>query len=345
MNKNTKRNIIFFIAFRVYLISNRGRDLRYFTSVFFLPEMFTINHSLLIYFFFSTSCSMDGNCTCKTGYYGSKCDSTCLNCKNNNCNTLDGTCIEGCKDGYYTSKCTSVCPSICKTCSQSESNTVTCSSCADAYYNAPTCTACSGNCKNVTGERVCNAEDGSCLNGCKDGLHGTMCQMSCGKCSGSPVICTQDGSCSGCQDGYTSFNCSTMCGEHCFLTGGASGRRCHQNTQYCLDGCETGYYGQKCDQTCSPNCKNKACDISTGSCTSGCNSGYYGSDCMQTCSNCQESICDTEGYCQNGCVAGMYGRKCLVTCKEKCTDGTCDSTSGVCGKWERMFIYLKRDAK
>nr|XP_022310794.1 uncharacterized protein LOC111116095 [Crassostrea virginica] len=42
---------------------------------------------------------------CKNGSYGVYCNETCGHCRDQNCHTVNGTCLSGCKPGYYGSQC------------------------------------------------------------------------------------------------------------------------------------------------------------------------------------------------------------------------------------------------
>ncbi|XP_078330826.1 uncharacterized protein LOC144624752 [Crassostrea virginica] len=82
-------------------------------------------------------------------------------------------------------------------------------------------------------------------------------------------------------------------------------------------GCETGYYGINCSNTCT-HCKNNStCDIETG--------------------DCDKSGCALFGYrppaCNDlfpDCLQQNYGDDCSLPCSEFCVDGRCNSSNGVC---------------
>lgn len=66
--------------------------------------------------------------------------------------------------------------------------------------------------------------------------------------------------------------------------------------------CRPGYYGENCNQGCSPGCQNDLCDSATGECKeSECNPGWRGD-------RCAEPICFGESGCAEGgkCVAPDY---------------------------------------
>ncbi|CAG5118588.1 unnamed protein product, partial [Candidula unifasciata] len=164
-------------------------------------------------------------------------------------------------------------------------------------------------------QSVCDHIHGTCLLGCQAGYLGSMC----------------DESCSGQRYGQ---DCSSVCSQFCEV-GYMSQSVCDHIHGTCLLGCQAGYLGSMCDESCDH--------------------GTYGTDCSSYCSqfcvsgNISESACDhTDGRCLYGCQAGYqlpkcnqqcdrgtYGQDCNSTCPQHCenTDingSVCNHTSGAC---------------
>ena len=114
--------------------------------------------------------------------------------------------------------------------------------------------------------------------------------------------------------------------------------RCHEDTGVCEVGCNSGWYGDKCDRECPSRCAPSSCDRNQG-CTNCLDDGYsgpscypcsgntYGGNCSMTCQNCLD--CDRISGCQQ-CVAGFYGTECTDTCEQGCKYNSCEKISGNC---------------
>ncbi|KAL4221612.1 hypothetical protein ACF0H5_019869 [Mactra antiquata] len=155
--------------------------------------------------------------------------------------------------------------------------------------------------------------------------------------------------CYKCKDGYhngSSTNC--LCPINC--------QKCTSIAQCTL--CYRGWYGTKCESSCSPNCKDQTCRKSDGMCTNGCiteafigeycndcRRGLYGDNCHLSCSsNCMDNTCSkSDGLCIYGCSSpsfvgddcnncriGFYGDNCDASCPPNCKDNVCTKTSGHC---------------
>ncbi|GFN78763.1 receptor-type tyrosine-protein phosphatase kappa [Plakobranchus ocellatus] len=137
--------------------------------------------------------------------------------------------------------------------------------------------------------------------------------------------------------------------EKCSSNCAGQDNPCHHVDGRCSEGCDPGYwgdkclsqctlgtYGQNCSKKCNGNCggQNNTCDHINGTCTDGCDAGYrnpmcdtpcargrYGSGCSQKCKNsCAGSgnpCHHIDGKCFHGCDPGFWGDR----CKNKCYVG------------------------
>ncbi|XP_056003708.1 multiple epidermal growth factor-like domains protein 6 [Ostrea edulis] len=126
-----------------------------------------------------------------------------------------------------------------------------------------------------------------------------------------------------CVKGTFNFEGSCVdCSQNCYQG------LCDVNNGSCLDDCNQGFYGEKCEKNCT-NCKYNICDRYQGSCNFGCEPGYYGDLCRDRCpENCING-CLNENRCQGLCKSGYYGDACKTPCRN-CVSDSCDSTSGHC---------------
>ncbi|KAK3764826.1 hypothetical protein RRG08_067246 [Elysia crispata] len=82
----------------------------------------------------------------------------------------------------------------------------------------------------------------------------------------------------------------------------------------CTQGCDPGYTGRLCEDTCSATCggRDSSCNQTDGTCTQGCDPGYTGRLCEDTCSaTCggrDNSVTKTDGTCTQGCDPGYTWR-------------------------------------
>ncbi|XP_045209178.2 protein draper-like [Mercenaria mercenaria] len=130
-------------------------------------------------------------------------------------------------------------------------------------------------------------------------------------------------------------DCSAFCAQP------ATGPTCNNVTGDCLDGCQPGYGGSKCNIQCCSYCKD--CSITQGSVTaiecSECVKDYYQSDgdckpCSENCARNESSslsVCrQTDGRCEFGCQPGYYGDTCMSQCSSTCLGNTCSAVDGTC---------------
>ena len=104
------------------------------------------------------------------------------------------------------------------------------------------------------------------------------------------------------------------------------GNPCYSQNGYCLRGCDSRFYGSKCEISCPSHC---------GSCTSKsdcqtCDSSYFGHNCSSICTDCFNMQCNQSGTCLNGCIKGRYGPYCLQNCPKGFADSDCNQQSGFC---------------
>ncbi|XP_062573680.1 multiple epidermal growth factor-like domains protein 6 [Saccostrea cucullata] len=182
----------------------------------------------------------------KSGVYGRNCSLSCpINCQEQRCNIVNGTCL-GCVPGYIGQMCETECPF--------------------GWYGDLCKRQCTGHCN---GNISCNHVTGYCDGGCAAGLMGKQCDQQCNmgtygsgclqNCTGhclNNISCNREtGMCnSGCDEGYTG--------------------------NFCEKECPPGRFGQDCLQECSGKCwNNSGCNHVDGECKEGCAAGYEGKLC------------------------------------------------------------------
>ncbi|KAK3761778.1 hypothetical protein RRG08_064837 [Elysia crispata] len=82
-------------------------------------------------------------------------------------------------------------------------------------------------------------------------------------------------------------------------------------------GCDPGYRGKLCEDTCSTACagKDNSCNQTDGTCTQGCDPGYRGR------------------FCQSKCESSTWGENCSLDCSTECVDRSCHHVTGMCTCW------------
>ena len=278
-------------------------------------------------------------CICDEGYIGNKCqncdmnagyrmqDTTgrCYNTEDYNLCTREDFC-----NGHgYAAQAGPVC---------------NCSSCDSGYYGV--------HCENKVdeGEKVCNGngswaekwyngstyyfDGGGCM--CKTGYYGRRCETTNPDevCSGHGVIGQYAyGYCS-CLDGWSGENCeieqpTKECGILIENGSQYSGYPVYINDEvFCQ--CQTGYYGEKCEQKCTNSCTNGSPVYKDGKCQCVCTSNtsekYYADTCV-TCPSCKHGTFNsgTALYnvatqsCECECFSGYYGTNCENQCSSSAT--------------------------
>ncbi|KAK7493615.1 hypothetical protein BaRGS_00015127, partial [Batillaria attramentaria] len=119
-----------------------------------------------------------------------------------------------------------------------------------------------------------------------------------------------------------------------------------------VEGCETGWWGDKCDRECPAQCDGP-CDAGDGHCSTcvgqfapplctECVPGWYGDQCDRECgqhclpdNNGNKTCGRTNGHCTLECVPGWYGDQCDRECGQHCLpdnngNKTCGRTNGHC---------------
>ena len=291
----------------------------------------------------------NGNCDCKEGYTGPKCDSKCeVNC--DGCNQ-NGTCIK-CKDNkYFGPKCETPCDkcpngtcTIDGLCINQNDN------CLDEQLFGPSCNKTCNDCKscdrggNCTtcnnsfiygkkcSEKCENCPDGGCdINGicinktenCKGDLYyGENCTINCNNTKRNCNTCKRTGECLSCKnEEYFGIDCDKSC-KRCYDGKCNFNGTCKDNTK-CAN--ET-YYGKSCENTCDACSPNGKCNMD-GICERCNNESFYGDKCQYNCiEKCFENKCNFTGFCENKdkCAKkDLYGEKCNQSCADKCFDSAC----------------------
>ena len=105
-----------------------------------------------------SACLDSSHCSsCKTGFFGSRCQWTCpQGCKNHVCDKDSGKCLTGCTEGYYYIEDCIRCPIQCKACTSEEN----CTECKRGYYGQWCQHHCPNGCYSCT-------TDGQCID-CKN---------------------------------------------------------------------------------------------------------------------------------------------------------------------------------
>ncbi|KAL4482199.1 hypothetical protein ABPG72_017980 [Tetrahymena utriculariae] len=305
----------------------------------------------------------------------SPCQQPCLTCdlKNRCKSCISGflfiadqqMCVTQCPDGYFLPSATSNycqrCGDICKTCSQSSYN---CLSCIDGYYFVQDpvlgnqCSICDSRCQTCTGPLNtqcinCQTQGGVvlfnpqgteyCSNTCDevpgyylgyDSNQKLKCINCAPNCSGCNSL--NPDSCTSCVQGYTIIEgiCSA-CDSSCYNCNGITQYNCIQCSEQsyllnnqCIQQCPEGYFSQTdINQGVQINSCQK-CPSSCSSCTSLiscnlCNLGYFLSNnqCLQCTNNCQVCFGTNGSLCQK-CYLGYFLQN------QKCTN-SCQSVNGI----------------
>ena len=285
-----------------------------------------------------------GECLqCESKFYltDNTCQECSKNCKDSLCFDYTGDCIECASENTYGDKCEKNCSQFCNViiggnicqrkngeCNNGCINTGNfsdkqCTECTDGYY--PRSEGCNTKCSINCLDPFCDKENGYCKE-CALGFWNNRCDKECDAlCRFS---CSHDvGICDECVDGWYKDSSATTapgcieCPKNC--------SKC-QNSEKC-DACKDGKFGQKCEEDCSPHCKDNQCDIN-GNCP--CQNKYYGEQCALDCNGCAENGCDDKnGICSDHyCSEKFYDpRRCNYTCGDKCgSDGRCDLYTGEC---------------
>ncbi|XP_075115394.1 tenascin-X isoform X3 [Leptodactylus fuscus] len=255
---------------------------------------------------------VDGQCQCKDGYMGDKCElQTCPEDCNDQGRCVKGRCI--CFKGFSGTSCGyKACPNNCNHHGQCEDGACVC----DSGFTGEDCSSrtCPKNCMNHG-----KCERGLCV--CYPGFSGPDCGIKT-----CPRTCLNRGRCENgvcvCRPGFSGEDCGTRgCPNNC------------QGRGDCEDGvcvCDTGFTGPDCGiRTCLNDCNgNGRCE--DGVCV--CDSGYFGEDCAY--SGCPED-CNEQGQCISGkcvCDPGFVGADCGIRiCSEECEKrGRCEDGECVC---------------
>uniref|UniRef100_A0A2C9JEB6 Uncharacterized protein n=1 Tax=Biomphalaria glabrata TaxID=6526 RepID=A0A2C9JEB6_BIOGL len=282
---------------------------------------------------------VNGTCTCKPGWTGTKCDQDIDECAinaiicanpNEKCHNLNGSAECICQDGFL-----------------KPNSSVSCQACNSTHYGPNCALQCScmmantANCNNVNGTCTCNPgwTGPNCdhlIDQCTNSSFCTAGNETCYNISGTATCdCkigfhrpTSGGLCQACDSTHWGLNCSNVC-----LCDVSNSRDCNDVNGTCT--CNSGWTGTKCDldiDECITNtsyclgpseiCYNLngsaecLCQVgnyrpSSGLSCQACNSTHYGLNCALQC-NCimaNTADCnDVDGTCT--CKPGWTGTKC-----------------------------------
>lgn len=274
------------------------------------------------------SCNTNDSCyKCLPGWYGDICDKKCpKNCKDSICSVFDGSCT--CAKGWFGETCEGKCIDNCDSCYDNS----TCITCSAGYSGRLCDQGCPENCTSCF-------RDGAKCTGCTPNSFGVdvNCRCSLDECSKK-----ENSKCSECkQPGwFIRYGGCCRCSDHC--KGGIS--NCDNSTGVCLDGCEPGYFGDKCLDKCSEHCAGNGtvCNATTGECPSGCEQDWYESTCKYGCSletpHCAKCVSFKDNYNKfessycSVCSDGYYRSFDVETCRvcDTCFNNKCNGSNGLC---------------
>lgn len=164
-------------------------------------------------------------------------------------------------------------------------------------------------------------------------------------CQTSECVNVTDNKCSQCKSNtswYLFEDACCPCSEHCNQTMGEE--TCQVDNGRCLNGCQDGYFGEQCIETCGNNCapeNQTTCSNVTGHCQNGCLPGWFMPKCDFNCTNnfphckeCKEYMYPyTDRFVQcYRCGPGYYRDFQSGFCKScyNCLNNTCDGVTGQC---------------
>lgn len=106
-------------------------------------------------------------------------------------------------------------------------------------------------------------------------------------------------------------------------------KQCPEWDKTCKKVCPVGYYGTRCENSCSSHCfHSNDCNSNSGACQFGCEAGWkgllcnndcgyseYGRNCRKHCGHCRDQTkCNpVDGSCPAGCAEGFKGRECSMS--------------------------------
>ncbi|XP_048255243.1 scavenger receptor class F member 2-like [Haliotis rufescens] len=125
--------------------------------------------------------------------------------------------------------------------------------------------------------------------------------------------------------GYHATTCTETCPPNCRHSHGDK-PYCDRETGNCLENCQGGWWGTRCDNKCSDRCEDNSCYGWDGSCSRGCRKGWVGDSCDTRCpGGCQGDTCEQYGShtCTRGCKHGLHGHHCNKQCNRHCRDQDC----------------------
>lgn len=203
-----------------------------------------------------------------------------------------------CEAGYYGAGCSLLCSEEChlKICKMDSGQ---CKACIKSYFMADgLCRPCPKNCKECSSEYFCIV--------CQTGYKGTTCSEVCSNCLAGTECDKNNGYCLvACKRGLSGNNCNIACNTKCQTCERKNSDRCQE--------CAHNTYGPSCSRKCSTTCLNGTCDGEIGTCTDGCESGYWGEDCDNKCPALCPACNRTNGVCVPDIVDQEHNYKWLYT--------------------------------
>ncbi|KAI8737995.1 multiple epidermal growth factor domains protein 6, partial [Biomphalaria glabrata] len=271
---------------------------------------------------------VNGTCTCKPGWTGTKCDQDidecAINskfCTNSNeiCHNLNGSAECVCQDGLF-----------------KPNSSASCQVCNSTHYGPNCAHQCSCMMANTAN---CNNVNGTCT--CNPGWTGLNCGYLVDQCLNTTLCTAANETCYNISGTAT---CDCLIGFHRPTSGGS------------CQGCDSTHWGQNCSNVCQCDVSNSLdCNDVNGTCT--CESGWNGTNCNQDIDECaiNRTVCtnlhevchnlngSAECVCQDGffkpnssascqaCNSTHYGPNCAHQCNCMMTNtDDCNNVNGTC---------------
>ncbi|XP_052807977.1 uncharacterized protein LOC128236079 isoform X2 [Mya arenaria] len=114
-------------------------------------------------------------------------------------------------------------------------------------------------------------------------------------------------------------------------------RRCISKSRVCNGRKNCDQYEDEDPSACAfKHCKSNW-SFSEG-CLGRCKSGYIGKYCQNCKERCLNGICNASSGICNDCLSGYYSKFCEKTCSKECLNGLCNRSSGICKDCTRTYL-------